>query len=57
MAEAKSQELQMIYLDRNYPPAEIQKTLQAINAQAAKLNVTVRRVALVPHIAKGNYCK
>ena len=47
----------MIYLDKNYPPAEIKITLEAINLHAAKTNASIRKVALVPQIAKDNYCR
>ena len=51
MAKKGSDELQMIYLDKNYPPAEIKLTLDLIKEQTENLNVHIRRVALVPHIA------
>lgn len=56
MSKAKTQDLQMIYLDKNYPPAEIKITLEAINEHAANANASIRKVALVPHIEKKNYC-
>lgn len=46
----------MIYLDKNYPPAEIKITLEAINEHEANNNAIIRRVALVPHIMKNNDC-
>lgn len=46
----------MIYLDKNYPPAEIKITLEAINEHAANKNASIRRVALVPHIERNKDC-
>lgn len=46
----------MIYLDKNYPPAEIKITLEAINEHAANKNAQIRRVALVPHILQNIDC-
>ena len=57
MSKTKTQDLQMIYLDKNYPPAEIKITLEAINDHAANENAIIRKVALVPHMAEINSCK
>ena len=38
----------MIYLDKNYPPAEVKITLDAIKAHAANQSSRIRAVALVP---------
>ena len=54
LSKNKSDDIQMIYLDKNYPPAEIKITLEAINEHAANKNASIRRVALVPHIAKND---
>lgn len=56
MSQSKNSDLQVIYLDKNYPPAEIKITIEAINEHAANASASIRKVALVPHIAKNNYC-
>lgn len=51
LSKKKSNELQMIYLDKNYPPLEIKITLDAINEHEANQSAQIRRVALVPDMA------
>ena len=48
MASESSDQLKLIYLDKNYPPAEIKITIEAIKEQAKRLNADIKRVALVP---------
>ena len=48
MAGESSDQLKLIYLDKNYPPAEIKITIEAIKEQAKRLNADIKRVALVP---------
>jgi hypothetical protein len=54
MSKNKTQDLQMIYLDKNYPPAEIKITLEAINDHPANASAIIRKVALVPHMIENN---
>lgn len=54
MAKTDTDDLQMIYLDRNQLPAEITLTLEAINEVSKGLNANIRRVALVPTIEPSN---
>jgi hypothetical protein len=42
----------MIYLDKNFPPAEIKLTLDQIKDHPASQKAQIRRVALVPAIPK-----
>lgn len=51
LSKKKSNDLQMIYLDKNYPPLEIKITLDAINEHEANQSAQIRRVALVPDMA------
>jgi len=46
----------MIYLDKNAPPADIKKTLEAIKQQAVLQNAQLRLVALVPDVARKQEC-
>lgn len=46
----------MIYLDKNYPPAEIKITIDAIKAHAANQSSRIRAVALVPQAPESILC-
>lgn len=54
MAKTDTEDLQMIYLDRNFLPAEITLTLESINEFSKGLNANIKRVALVPTIEPSN---
>ena len=57
MSAQGNDDLKMIYLDKNYPPAEIKKSLEAINEVAQSLNAKIKRVALVPKMEPANLAR
>ena len=50
LSKKKAQDLQVIYLDKNFPPEQINVTIASINAHARGSEVQVKKVALVPQI-------
>ena len=51
LSATDSDDLQMVYLDKNFPPTDVNITLHFINEHAANQKAKIRRVALVPDVA------
>lgn len=48
LGKKKNQDVQIVYLDKNFPPAEIKITIAAINAHKRSSDAQIKTVAIVP---------
>ena len=56
LAAIKSNDMKMIYLDKNYPPSEIKQTVQTVLKTLESPETTIRLMALVPDVPKNSQC-